>query len=332
MTVAAGGEIVLNLLMGIVPPFLATLWYACQLKSAPDRRVLLGLFILGGIAGYGAAAMQRLFFWGARQIPGWELFANTIFGKILHQFGVTALTEELCKLIAVVLVLWWVMVRSGRMPAQPGTVLIAAMTVGFGLAAQENAVYLLEGRATVVDRLLSLPGHGVFAAPWGLTLGFAVCRVGRHLRYSVDLVLKGWLVSVLCHGLANSIALLSTVRGWGNIMYLFFPWLLYLLWLTQGIVARAQGEVLPGRAWGDTLPERLKYLGFGAATLWLGGLAIIHLRLLGNSVIDPFRYAGMLSSNPNFNYFLVNQLFRVVILGTAAILVFRYQILRQDEL
>jgi RsiW-degrading membrane proteinase PrsW (M82 family) len=332
MTVTAGAEIFVTLLWALAPPAIVMLWYARRLKSAPDRRVLFGLFFLGAIAGFVAAGMQWGFNWGAMGIPGWWEFSRSTLGQLLRQFGVTAPIEELCKLATVVLVLRWMLVRSGRMPAQPGTVLIAAMAVGFGFAAQENVMYLLGGRATVIDRLLSVPGHGIFAAPWGLALGFAICRLARHLRYSVDLVWKGWFAAVLCHGLANSIALFSIVPGLGNIIYLFFPWLLYLAWLTEGILARAQGEPLPGRPWGATLPERLRYFGFGAAALWLGGLAIMNLRILGNSVIDPFRYARMMATNSDFNYFLVQKFFAVVILGMAAIMVFRYQILRRDEL
>jgi RsiW-degrading membrane proteinase PrsW (M82 family) len=332
MTVTAIAEILVTLLWALAPPAIVMLWYARRLKSAPDRRVLFGLFFLGAIAGCVAAGMQWGFNWGAMRIPGWWEFSRSTLGQLLRQFGVTAPIEELCKLAAVVLVLRWLWVRSGKMPAQPGTVLIAAMAVGFGFAAQENLMYLLAGRATVIDRLLSVPGHGIFAAPWGLALGFAVCRLARHLRYSVDLVWKGWFAAVLCHGLANSIALLSMVPGLGNILYLFFPWILYLAWLTEGILARAQGEPLPGRPWGATLLERLRYFGFGVAALWLGGLAIMNLRILGNSVIDPWRYALMVPSNPNLNYFLVQKFFAVVILGMAAIMVFRYQILRQDEL
>jgi RsiW-degrading membrane proteinase PrsW (M82 family) len=332
MTVTAIAEIFVNLLWAIVPPILLMLWYARRLKSAPGRKVLFGLFFLGALAGCFAALIELGFDWGAMQIPGWRGFSRSGFGQLLRQFGGIAPIEEFCKLLVVVGLLRWLMARSGRMPAQPGTVLMAAMAVGFGFAAQENVVMLLVGRATVIDRLLLVPGHGIFAAPWGLALGFAICRLARHLRYSVDLVWKGWFVAVLCHGLTNSIALLSMLPGLRDVLFLFFPWILYLAWLTEGILARAQGEPLPGRPWGATLPERLRYFGFGAAALWMGGLAIMHLRTLGNTVIDPWRYAGILPSNPNLNYFLVEKFFQVVILGMAAIMVFRYRILRQDEL
>ncbi len=314
------------LLWAVGPPWLILLWYADRLKSAPDRRVLFVLFVAGAIAGLCAAGIEWGFTWGAVQIPGWQGFQRTLGGQMLRQFGMVAPIEELCKLAAVVFALRWVWLKTGKMPAQPATVLAAALAVAFGFAAQENLVMLLMGRATVIDRILTLPGHGIFAAPWGLALGFAVCRLAKQLRYSVDLVWKGWVVAVICHGVANSMAILSTQRGMGAVVFLFFPWMLYLGWVTEGLMARSQGEPLPGRGQAETLPDRLKQLGFGFAALWLCGLALMNLRILGNSVIDPWRYAGLLPSDAGLNYFLVRQFFRVVILGVAGWWVWRSQI------
>ncbi|NJM46466.1 MAG: hypothetical protein HC860_10020 [Alkalinema sp. RU_4_3] len=112
--IVTAAEIFITLLWAIVPPALAMLWYARRLKSAPNRRVLFGLFVLGAIAGCVAAGMQWSFNWGAMQIPGWLDFARSTLGQLLRQFGVTAPIEELCKLATVVLVLRWLWVRSGK--------------------------------------------------------------------------------------------------------------------------------------------------------------------------------------------------------------------------
>jgi len=68
--------------------------------------------------------------------------------------------EEGSKLGGVVLFQW----------KPPGTPVQYSSTIALGFSAEENWVYLANGTASILDRLIGTPVHALFSAPWGMPL------------------------------------------------------------------------------------------------------------------------------------------------------------------
>ncbi len=123
-----------------------------------------------------------------------ETFRESMFSS----FFMIAPVEEFFKLLAV-----WVGAYRRSDFRSPMDGLTFAVTAALGFVAVENALYILRnGPATVWLRLFyATPGHILFSVMWGYSLGMA--RFAPSGEFFI--VLRGFLLSVVFHGLYNSI-------------------------------------------------------------------------------------------------------------------------------
>jgi RsiW-degrading membrane proteinase PrsW (M82 family) len=266
----------------IGPPWLLLLFYARRMRAAPKGLGLFVLFCLGGVAGLVALGMEWLIMLGSEQLPGGRAFNRELLGHILRQVLVIGPVEEACKLAAVVVPIGLLLKRYHRVPAQPSTVMLAAIAVAMGFGAQESLLYLLSGRGTLVDSLLRAPFHALFSAPWGLALGIALCRLNWQLVPGSSRVVKGWITGALCHAALNSLVYASLRQRW--LSWLIFPWVLWLWWQSEGMVARAQGDPLPRLVTATTLGRQFGQRAVVVGIMFLGGNALLGLYGVANGL------------------------------------------------
>jgi RsiW-degrading membrane proteinase PrsW (M82 family) len=266
----------------IGPPWLLLQVYARRMRAAPQGLGLFVLFCLGGVAGLLALGIEWLIMLGGEQLPGWRAFNRELMGHILRQVLVVGPVEEGCKVLAVVVPIGLLLKRYQRVPAQPSTVMLAAIAVAMGFGAQESLMYLLNGRGTLVDALLRGPFHGLFSAPWGLALGVTLCRRNGDLASGSRRVITGWIAGALCHAALNSLVYASVRQRW--LGWLIFPWVLWLWWQFEGMVARAQGDLPPRLVTATRLLGQLGQRMVVVVIMGLGGNALLGLYSLANGL------------------------------------------------
>jgi RsiW-degrading membrane proteinase PrsW (M82 family) len=268
------------IIWAISPPGLLLWYYSRRLRAAPQGLGLFVLFCLGGVAGMLALGLEWLITLGGEQLPG--AFSRELIGQILRQVLVIGPVEEACKLAAVVVPIGLLLKRYHRVPAQPSTVMLAAIAVGLGFGAQESLVYLLNGRGTLVDSLLRAPFQALFSAPWGLALGIALCRLNWALASGLRRVVNGWITGALCHAALNSLVYASLQQRW--LSFLIFPWVLWLWWQFEGMVAQSQGDLPPRLVTATTLGGQLWQRVVVMGIMFLGGNALLGLYGLANGL------------------------------------------------
>jgi hypothetical protein len=322
----------------VVPPLLLLLLYHRRLRSVPSLKGAIWLFAIGMGAGLLATGLAQ----GLDRLiqllpPQWALSStlpeSALFSRVLWQVAVVAPAAETSKFIAVVLPLGWLMRRYRQVPAQPSTVMLAAIAVALGFAAQMNWVALWYEREPVIDRLLLIPLQAIVSAPWGFTLGFALGRMGRYLEYSGKLIMRSWLAACLCHGAWLGLRLLSRLPGQftlhpplpltftaADLLYLLFPWMLWLWWQTERMLIRSQGEVPPQLITGTTKAIRWLQSLIALSALVSGGAALYTLRDFGDSLQDT--WALRLTFDQPTAIGLVQAALRTIILGMLAMYLF----------
>jgi PrsW family intramembrane metalloprotease len=321
----------------VVPPLLLLLLYHRRLRSVPSLNGAVWLFCGGMLAGWVATGLVQGLDRLVQSLPAeWALSATmpeqALFSRVLWQMAVVAPAAETCKFVAVVLPLGWLMRRYRQLPAQPSTVLLAAIAVALGMGAQMNWVALWYEREPVIDRLLLLPLQAIFSAPWGFALGFALGRLGRYRDYSARLIGRSWLAAGLCHGAWNGLWLLSRLPGQfvihpqlpsltaAALLYGLFPWALWLWWQTERMVVRSQGEQPPQLITGTTPAARWAQWLMAIAALGWGGAALYAGRDFGDSLQDT--WALRLTFDRPTAIALAQELLRTIILGTLALYLF----------
>jgi hypothetical protein len=322
----------------VVPPLLLLLLYHRRLRSVPSLNGAAWLFCAGMLAGWAATGLEQGLDQLVQALPAeWALSATmpeqALFSRVLWQMAVVAPAAETCKFVAVVLPLGWLIRRYRQLPAQPSTVLLATIAVALGMGAQMNWVALWYEREPVIDRLLLLPLQAIFSAAWGFALGFALGRLGRYRDYSARLIWRSWLAACLCHGAWNGLRLLSRLPGQfvlhpqlpipltaAALLYLLFPWALWLWWQTERMVMRSQGEAAPQLISGTTPAARWTQWLIAIAALGLGGAALYAGRDFGDSLQDT--WALRLTFDRPTAIALAQALLRTMILGTLALYLF----------
>lgn len=321
----------------LVPPLALLLIYYRRVRAAPPLTGAVALFGMGMLAGLVAWSLVNLFDQLILLLPSALSLDRTasdqkLLHQVLWQTTVVALSAEVCKLLAVLLPLRWLMRKYQRLPAQPSTVLLATVAVALGFAAQMNLVALWYGHASVMPILLVLPMQAIFSMSWGFALGFALSRMPLHVEYSFKLTLHGWLAACLCHGAWNGLMALSRAPGQfmllpasirvtpHDLLYLLFPWGLWLWWQTEHMLARSQGEVMP-RLVNGRKPIVIASQYFGSVCcLVLGGAALNALRDFGHSLNVTWQLRMTL--NQSVAAMLGRDLLEMTIFGTIALWVF----------
>jgi PrsW family intramembrane metalloprotease len=322
----------------VVPPLLLLLLYHRRLRSVPSLKGALWLFAIGMGAGLLATGLAQGLDRLIQMLPAQWVLSSThpeqaLFSRVLWQVAVVAPAAETSKFIAVVLPLGWLMRRYRQVPAQPSTVMLAAIAVALGFAAQMNWVTLWYEREPVIDCLLLIPIQAIVSAPWGFTLGFALGRIGRYPEYSAKLIMRSWLAACLCHGAWLGLRLLSRLPGQfslhpqlpialtaADLLYFLFPWALWLWWQTERMLIRSQGEVPLPLVTGKTSATRWTKSLVALSSLILGGAALYAFRDFGDSLQDT--WALRLTFDRATAVSLVQAALRTIILGMLAVYLF----------
>lgn len=181
------------------------------LGVAPGILWLLYFFIANRNEEESFASVFRVFCWAAtftiptaiaERLLNATIIKESIQDSLITSFLLIAPIEEFFKLLAV----WIGAYRRSDFRA-PIDGITYAITAALGFVVVENALYILRlGPSIVWSRLLyATPGHLLFSALWGYSMGMArFVRVGE-----MSVVLKGFLCSVGFHGLYNLLVAIS---------------------------------------------------------------------------------------------------------------------------
>ncbi len=280
----------------IVPPFALMLVYHRRIRAAPPLRGTMLLFGLGMLAGLFAWSIESLLAVIIQALPPSMSLSQTapesiLLSSILWQTAVVAPAAEACKLVTVVLPVWWLLRRYRRLPAQPSTVLLATIAVALGFAAQTSLVALWYRHESVVEMLMLMPMQAIFSMAWGFSLGVFLCRMPRQLEYSSKLIMHSWLAACLCHAGWNGILAVSRslepVASMPrltpvHLLYLLFAWALWLWWQTERMLHRSQGEIAPHFVTAQTSGQLIVQYVLIGICLGIGGAALNAFRDFGN--------------------------------------------------
>ena len=215
------GNFLLISTLSLLPPALWLSYFASHSRyKRPSRRVIILTFLLGAAATLPALALNV-----AGQKLWIALFGRGDWTYLAILILLVAPIEELLKLLVVYAYPY-------RQPEfdEPLDGVIYSAAAALGFAAVENAVYLAEtGPLLVLLRgPLTNPGHALFSAIWGLSLSRAK-GAPNLLRARLPLILQGWLLAVLLHGVFDLLLIAATRIHWiflvivvGAVLTLFF--------------------------------------------------------------------------------------------------------------
>ena len=298
----------------VVPPLLLLIYYYRRVPAAPLLPRLLLFFVVGAISGFVALALEWSFEYLVSSVVDWERITRSLPGVALRQIVEVGPIEEGSKLGGVVLFQSW-----KRVQLRPSTVFFFTIAVALGFTAEENWVYLVNGTASILDRLIGTPVHTLFSAPWGYALGVASCS---RFRLGSDKRVVAWALinAIACHALVN---ILSSAWRYPPLLFLsygLFPFLLWMFWRMEGLVRKVQR------------PPIALISGFKSIRrYWQIGLAVFAFALGGNAIFGIFVLTKTFNSlslsqlfYPNVWRFLVSRLLLNLILALLAWVIYRY--------
>lgn len=289
-------------LWAVVPPLLLLVYYYRRVPAAPPLPRLLVFFVVGAVSGFVALGLEWGFEHLASWVMDWERITRSLPGVALRQLVEVGPIEEGSKLSGLVLSqsLIGIYTRQPPLPqiyyyirwkrTRPSTVFLFTTAIALGFTAEENWVYLSNGTASILDRLIGTPVHALFSAPWGYALGVASCTTIHSGRYR-GLVARALVNAIACHALVN---VLSSAWRYSEplrfLSYGLFPFLLWMFWRMEGLLRRSQHKPP------ITLISGYKHVH----PYWQLGLAMFALILGGNAIFGIFLLARSLSSmSPN---------------------------------
>ena len=305
-------------LWAVIPPLLLLWFYYRRTPTAPPLLNLLVLFIIGAISGFVALGLE----WGMETVANWVLNWQQIqrhfFGVVFRQILAIAPIEEGCKLVAVILPIYYLQ-RQYYLRAT--TVFLFTIAVALGFAAEETWIYLFHGTSSILERSLGTPVHVMFSAPWGYALGIYI-SASRRCNRDRNLIFTAWLNSVFCHALVNIFSISGRfLQPIYLLTYCFFPLLLWLFWRLEQLLRKLQGKRPLLLISGYTSLARTWQRGLVLLTLLLGGNAGFGLWILARK-ISPLRWE-LLFERTIF-WFILEKVLLNFWLGIFALLIYRY--------
>ncbi|MTJ08322.1 PrsW family glutamic-type intramembrane protease [Anabaena sp. UHCC 0204] len=305
-------------LWAVIPPLMLLWFYYRRTPAAPPLLTLLGLFILGAIAGFVALGLE----WGvetvANWVVNWQQMQRNFFVVILRQILVIAPIEEGCKLAAVVLAICYLQ-RQYYLRAT--TIFLFTIAAALGFTAEETWIYLFHGTASILERTIGTPVHAIFSAPWGYALGI---YISSSIRFNRDrnLFFTAWLNSVFAHALVN---VLSHAGRFPPpiyfLIYGLFPFLLWMFWRLEQLLRELQGKRPICLISGYTSQTRYYQRVLVLLIPLLSGNAILGLFLLSRKLM-PLRWEILLEQATS--WFIIKQILFYLFLGLLAWLIYRY--------
>ncbi|NNV54823.1 PrsW family intramembrane metalloprotease [Panacibacter sp. KCS-6] len=189
------------LLLAIAPGFAISLYiYAKDKHNREPAKYLISCFIFGVLSAIPAIVIEMI---GTRLSETYLQGILPVALYIIFQaFIVVACTEEYCK--------YFVLKKYAYpKPAfdEPFDGIVYSVMVSMGFATIENIGYVFDnGFSTgIVRMLVSVPAHAAFAVMMGYYAGLAKFNAVRKSQ----LLLKGFLLAVLFHGLFDGFLFLS---------------------------------------------------------------------------------------------------------------------------
>jgi RsiW-degrading membrane proteinase PrsW (M82 family) len=301
-------------LWAVIPPLLLLWFYYRRTPTAPPLLNLLVLFIIGAISAFVALDLElRL-----ETVANWQQIQRHFFGVVFRQILAIAPIEEGCKLVAVIVPIYYLQ-RQYYLRAT--TVFLFTIAVALGFTAEENWNYLFHGTSSILERSIGTPVHVMFSAPWGYALGIYI-SARRRCNRDRNLIFTAWLNSVFFHALVNIFSISGRFpQPIYLLTYCFFPLLLWLFWRLEQLLRKLQGK--------HPLLLISGYTSF--ARNWQRGLVLLMLLLAGNSLfgllilakkISPLRWE-LLFERTIF-WFIIEKILINFWLGIFAWLIYRY--------
>lgn len=310
-----------------IPPLLLLGYYYCRVPFAPPLLKLLMFFIIGAISGILALSLEWIFETVANWIVDWQQIklclptsrcASTLPGIALRQLVEVGPIEEGCKFVAVVVPTYYLQ-RKYRLFAS--TVFLFTIAVALGFTAEENWIYLFHDTASILDRIIGMPVHAMFSAPWGYALGIYISSNTR-LNRDKKFIFRAWLNSVICHALVN---VLSSAWRYslplGFLSYGLFPFLLWMFWRLEQLLRKVQGKPAITVISGHTPQHRYWQRSLVLFALVLGGNAIFGLFLLAR-ILSPLSPSKLF--DPEILWFIINRFLLNLFFGVLAWGIYRY--------
>jgi RsiW-degrading membrane proteinase PrsW (M82 family) len=301
-------------LWAVIPPLLFLWFYYRRTTAAPPLLNLLVLFIIGAISGFVALDLElRL-----ETVANWQQIQHHFFGVVFRQILAIAPIEEGCKLVAVIVPIYYLQ-RQYYLRAT--TVFLFTIAVALGFAAEENWIYLFHGTSSILERSISTPVHVMFSAPWGYALGIYI-SASRRCNRDRNLIFTAWLNSVFCHALVNIFSISGRFPSPIYLLtYCFLPLLLWLFWRLEKLLRKLQGKHPLLLISGYTSLTRIWQRGLVLLMLLLGGNSLFGLLILARK-ISPLRWE-LLFERTIF-WFILEKVLLNFWLGIFAWLIYRY--------
>ncbi len=237
---------------------------------------------------------------------------------MLRQLVEIAPIEEGCKLLAVLVPTYYL---QNRYHLRATSVFLFTIAVAMGFTAEENVIYLLSGKALIIERIIGTPVHILFSAPWGYAWAIYIASTIRFSR-DINLIPFAWLNSVICHALVNIFSI-----AWGYpqplsfLTYGLFPFLLWMFWRFEQLLRKIQGK--------QTISLITKYRS--QKRFWQRILVLFTLLFGGNAIFGLFNLARKLTPlrptqllYPDLLKFIATELVVNLILGVVAVIIYRY--------
>lgn len=180
---------ILQLFLAVLPG-LAIAWFIYRLDKYEREKPgpLAFAFVMGMLITIPIMEAQKWFYH-----MGWEQ-ASSLFPALFVSFILVSLTEETIKFFALLL-----LTGRKRFFNEPLDGIVYAVMISMGFATLENVYYAMEFGipTTALRAFTAVPAHAVFAT----MMGYYVGKAGFAPAQKDRLLLRGWAVAVLVHGI-----------------------------------------------------------------------------------------------------------------------------------
>jgi len=214
----------LLVLVAITPPVAFLIYILRFDRTEPEPlRMVLKILLLGALSVIPAAIFQLFFL----ELPLFKI--GGIAGAALESFLVVAPSEELIKLLVVLLFAWNNRNFNERFD---GVIYTGTAAIGFAMA--ENILYVLDLGLTVgiLRAITSIPGHTFTGVLMGYYVGLAKFSATKLERNSN--LAKGFLIAFSLHALYNTLVLSDTAAAALMVPLVVFYFIIGIKMLKKG--------------------------------------------------------------------------------------------------
>lgn len=191
--------IIILLLIALAPGLFLVWYFYHRDKYEPEpKKKIVKIFLIGALMVLPAAVIEFLLSGLVNRV------SSGLFNIFLLSFFIIAPAEELLKYLAV---RRWIYNSLEFDEIMDGIVYAVAASLGF--ATLENIFYVLQfGIATGILRaFLAVPGHALF----GALMGYYIGRAKFNKAKETQLIMKGVILAILCHGLYDFLVLTRSI-------------------------------------------------------------------------------------------------------------------------